>query len=91
MTLERAEILCLEGLGWLAGDEDALTRFLSISGADIAALRQAAENRDTLLAVVEFLLTHEDLMLRFCEDSGAAPQALHQARHVLAGPSREEA
>lgn len=85
MTPQRAEILSLEGLGWLAGDEDALTRFLSISGTDIAALRAAAESRDTLLAVVEFLLNQEDLMLRFCESAGVEPQALHQARHALGG------
>ncbi len=85
MTPERAEILGLEGLGWLAGDEDALTRFLSGSGAGIAELRRAAESRDTLLAVVEFLLAQEDLMARFCEAAGIEPVALHQARHMLAG------
>jgi hypothetical protein len=85
MTPERAEILSLEGLGWLAADEDALVRFLSSSGAGIAELRQGAESRDTLLAVVEFLLAHEDLMLRFREATGVEPVALHQARHVLSG------
>jgi hypothetical protein len=85
MTPERAEILSLEALGWLAGDEDGLTRFLSLSGTDIGALRDAAGNRDTLLAVVEFLLTQEDMVLRFCEAVEIEPQALHQARHVLGG------
>jgi len=85
MTPERAEILSLEGLGWLAGDEDGLIRFLSISGAGIEALRDGAGNRDTHLAVIEFLLTQEDLMLRFCEDTGTDPRALHLARHVLGG------
>ncbi|MCP5410861.1 MAG: DUF3572 domain-containing protein [Alphaproteobacteria bacterium] len=85
MTPERAEILSLEGLGWLAGDEDALTRFLSLSGADIGALRQAAGSPDMQLAVIEFLLGQEDLMLRFCEDVQVKPEALHQARHVLGG------
>lgn len=87
MSPERAEILSLEGLGWLAGDEDALTRFLSLSGADIASLREAAGSRDMMLAVIEFLLSQEDLMLRFCETAEVEPMALHQARHALGGAS----
>jgi hypothetical protein len=83
MTPQRAEILSLEGLGWLAGDDDALTRFLSLSGAGIETLRDGAASRDTHLAVIEFLLTQEDLMLRFCDDTGTDPQALHLARHIL--------
>lgn len=85
MTPDRAEILSLEALGWLAGDEDGLTRFLAASGTDIAALRGGAGQRGTGLAVIEFLLAQEDLVVRFCEDTGAQPQALHLARHVLEG------
>lgn len=85
MTPERAEILSLEGLGWLAGDEEALTRFLSLSGADMDSLRDNAGSRDTALAVIEFLLAQEDLMLRFCEAMTLEPMTLHQARHALGG------
>jgi hypothetical protein len=85
MTPARAEILSLEALGWPAGDEDGLPRFLAASGTDIGALRAAAGNPDTLLAVIEFLLTQEDMMLRFCEAAGAEPAALHQARYALGG------
>ena len=34
MPTENAEILALEALGWLAGDETALGRFLDQSGID---------------------------------------------------------
>ena len=83
MTPESAEILALEGLGWLAGQEEGLDRFLAISGLDPASLRAAAGSPGTGLAVVEFLLANEPLLLAFCEATGTSPQAVHAARHRL--------
>ena len=37
------------------------------------------------VAVLDFLLGHEDLLLRFCEAQGATPKDLHLARHLLGG------
>jgi hypothetical protein len=84
MTPENAEILALEGLGWLAGDDDAIQRFLNLSGMDAAALRDAAGSPETGVAVLDFLLANEDLLLRFCEDAAISPKQLHLARHRLA-------
>ena len=85
MNTENAEILALQGLGWLAGDEDGLERFLSLSGLDASALRAAAGTSDMNVAILDFLLGHEDLLLRFCEAEGVAPKDLHLARHRLSG------
>jgi len=40
MTPENAEILALQGLGWLAGEPEELQKFLNLSGVDGAALRE---------------------------------------------------
>jgi hypothetical protein len=32
---------------------------------------------------LNFLLSHEDLLLAFCQSSGNSPAALHRAHHVL--------
>ena len=51
MTPENAEILALEGLGWLAGEEDGIQRFLDQSVLDIATDYLAVgidPNRSTL-------------------------------------------
>jgi hypothetical protein len=85
MTPENAEILALEGLGWLAGEEDGIQRFLTQSGLDIATLRDAAGSPDTGVAVLDFLLANEDLLLRFCESATISPKELHLARHRLGG------
>jgi hypothetical protein len=85
MTAESAEILALEGLGWLAGQDEALDRFLQVSGLDPAGLRAAAGSPGTGLAVLEFLLANEPLLLAFCDAAGTTPQAVHAARHRLEG------
>jgi hypothetical protein len=83
MTPENAEILALEGLGWLAGEEDAILRFLNLSGIDASALRAGAGSPEMGAAVLDFLLTNEDLLVRFCETASIAPKDLHLARHRL--------
>jgi hypothetical protein len=85
MTSERAEVLALEGLGWLAGQEDGIQRFLNQSGIDAATLRDAAGTREMGVAVLDFLLAHEDLLLPFCESLSLLPRQVHLARHVLGG------
>lgn len=84
MTPEKAEILALEGLGWLAGDPDSIQKFLNLSGIDAAGLRQAAGEPGTCLAVLDFLLGDEDLLLKFCEAARLEPRKVHAARHALA-------
>ena len=91
MTPENAEILALDGLGWLAGDEDGIQRFLTQSGIDPAALRDAAASPGMGVAVLDFLLGNEDLLLRFCESTAVSPKQLHLARHKLAKDELGEA
>jgi len=85
MNTEMAEILALQGLGWLAGDEDGLERFLALSGLDAGSLRSQAGAPDMNVAVLDFLLAQEDLLLRFCESAAIEPKALHLARCRLGG------
>jgi hypothetical protein len=84
-TPENAEILALEALGWLAGEEDGFQMFMEQSGIDPGTLRQAADSPGMAVAVLDFLLAHEDLLLRFCESASTSPKSLHLARHRLGG------
>ena len=85
MNTENAEILALEGLGWLAGDEGGLARFLELSGLDQGDLRAQAGSHEMHVAVLDFLLANEDLLLKFCESAATEPRQLHLARHRLGG------
>lgn len=82
---ENAEILALEGLGWLAGQEEGLRRFLDLSGIGAEELRAAAGRPETGIAVLDFLLANEDLLLDFCKSAAIEPGTLHLARHRLDG------
>jgi hypothetical protein len=84
-TREKAEILALEALTWLAGDEESLQRFLDQSGTDASILRATAGSPGTQVAVLDFLLANEDLLLRFCENAAIEPRFLHLAHHQLGG------
>ena len=83
LSPERAEILTLEALGWLAAEEGRITPFLEASGISGAELREAAGSPGLCVAILDFLLGHEHLLLAFCQDSGTEPMLLHRARHAL--------
>jgi hypothetical protein len=82
-TEEGAEILALQALGWLAGQEERMSRFLALSGLDLGTLRAEADSRDTQRAVLDFILSDEELLLDFCEMAQIAPKALPAYRHRL--------
>ena len=83
ITPEKAEILALEALAWLAGQPDGIARFLTVSGLDAADLRRAVGDRDLLGSVLDFLLANEPLLLEFCQDASIPSKAVHMARHML--------
>jgi len=83
ITPERAEILALEALAWLAGQPDVIARFLAASGLDADDLRRAASDRGLLGAILDFLLENEPLLLDFCKDTSTSAKVVHLARHHL--------
>jgi hypothetical protein len=85
LTHERAEILALEALAWLAGQPDAVAKFLTISGLEASDLRRAVGDSGLQGSVLDFLLADEKLLLDFCQSASLKPQAVHNARHLLDG------
>jgi hypothetical protein len=83
LTPERAEILALQALAWLAGRPEDIDRFLANSGLGAGELRHAAGQPHLLGAVLEFLLANEPLLLDFCQDNSTQVKAVHVARHQL--------
>ena len=80
---ERAEILSLEALAWLAGQPEAIAKFLTMSGLEASDLRRAVEDSGLQTSVLDFLLASENLLLEFCENASLKPQAVHAARYRL--------
>jgi hypothetical protein len=87
ITHERAEVLALEALAWLAGQADGIAQFLTMSGLAASDLRQAVNDRNLQGAALEFLLANEKLLLDFCDSASVKPPTVHLAHHLLEGPT----
>ena len=80
---EAAESLAIAALGFLAGDEERLERFVALSGIDPGNLRAAANQPSFLVAILDHLAGDEPLLLAFAADLPCDPAQILKARHVL--------
>ena len=85
LNREQAEILALEALAWLAGQPDAIAKFLTMSGLEASELRLAVGDSGLQSSVLDYLLANENLLLEFCENASIKPQEVHSARYRLGG------
>jgi len=85
-TNEWAQGLAIEALGFLASDIERLEPFLSLTGIDIANLRQVAADPSFLTAVLEHLASDETLLLACTANARHDPADTDRARQMLAGP-----
>ncbi|ODN70012.1 DUF3572 domain-containing protein [Methylobrevis pamukkalensis] len=84
LTEEQAEAIAISALGHLAGDEEALGRFLALTGIGPADLRLAAAEPGFLVGVLEFFLEDESLLLSFASNAALRPTMIAAARFTLA-------
>jgi hypothetical protein len=82
---DAAESLAIAALGYIAGNPDALGRFLALSGIGPATLRESAADPGFLAGVLDFMVSDEPLLIAFAEETGFTPQAVAAAREVLGG------
>lgn len=79
----QAESIAIAALGFIAGDEKLLPRFLSLTGIEAAQVRDAAREPGFMAGVLQFILAHEPTLLAFSQQSGIAPQDVARARAAL--------
>jgi hypothetical protein len=89
MRSSEAETLALKVLGFLAREDTALDRFLTLSGIHPRELRARADDPLLLAAVVDFLLGDDALVTAFAQEEGLDPKMVHQARRALPGAAPE--
>lgn len=82
---EAAETLGAQALEWLAGDPERLTDFLSASGLSPRELMTRASDPAMLGAILDHLMTSDDLVMAFCDAMGLSYLAPQAARAVLPG------
>ena len=76
-------MLAIQALGFLAEQPEQLAAFLSTTGLDPGAIREAARQPDFLAGVLEHMLGDENLVIAFAASAGVDPAAVAQARRAL--------
>ena len=79
-------MLALAALGWVLSDDNHAERLLTLTGLSPDALREGVGNRDILVAVMDFLMSHEPDLIAAADALGVDPQMLVAAAHGLSGP-----
>ena len=77
--------MALNMLAFLAGDEQRLMSFLTLSGTPPGDLARLARDRHFLAGVFDFLLADQSLLLMFAETEGVKPESISRARRGLPG------
>ena len=84
MNSDRAELIALGALGWLA-ENDLMDAFMNASGADSDKIRAAAGQPDFLGSVLDFVLMDDDWVRSVCDAQGLPYDQLLHARMALPG------
>lgn len=85
MNREQAELIAVQALQFVAGDEDRMGRFLALTGLGPQDIRGRVSDPAFLGGVLDFLLNFEPDLLEFAEQAGVAPSVPLQARQALPG------
>lgn len=83
MTRQEAEMLAIEGLQHIAGNETDLSRFLALSGLSPQDLRDVAQSPAFLSGVLDYFMGDEASLLAFAAAHGRDPAEISMARTVL--------
>jgi hypothetical protein len=78
-----AEIIALQALAAALEDQRVAERFLSLTGLTPPELRQRADERWLLAALLEFLEGHEPDLIAIARAIGRKPEELVAARTAL--------
>jgi hypothetical protein len=78
--------LALDALVYLANDQEQLARFLAETGFDPADVRRMAHEPGFESAMLDYLCSHESLLVAFAAAHGIDPSAVDMLRQFLAHP-----
>jgi len=85
LSQDSAELLAIEALSWLVGNDELLPVFLGATGASEADLRSRAKDPEFLGSVLDFLLMDDAWIMAFCQSADYLPEFPMRARAALPG------
>lgn len=90
MESNRAEMIALQALGWLAANDDLWPTFLGSTGAAAEDVRDRAADPAFLASVLEFLTMNDEWVVAFCDTANIAYDMPLRARYALPGAEKVE-
>lgn len=75
----------MAALAYLAEDAELASRFLALSGLEAGQLRMAAEDPALLSGVLDFVTSHEAVLIALAVRTGRAATEIEAAQRLLAG------
>ena len=85
LSREAAELIGLQAVAWLAGNDELLPVFLGATGAAEDDFRAALEDPSFQGAVLDFILMDDAWVLACCEAQGLSTDLPMRARAALPG------
>lgn len=87
MAIQRevAETIALQGLAWLAGNDELLPVFLGATGASESDVRENAADPTFLGAVLDFIMMDDAWVVEFCDTHSLPYDRPMIARAMLPG------
>ena len=85
MDRDRAEEIAIAALGFLAEEPPRLVRFLQVTGMEPAQLGAQAGQAHIQVAILDYLLADETLLLVFATEKHIDPLLLAPAHALLSG------
>ena len=84
--MKSADDTAIAILTWLASEPELMSRFLALSGTDLASLRSAVGDPGFMGGLVAFLMDHEPTLMAFCTATQTSPEEVVRAHHIFSGP-----
>lgn len=85
LSKDSAELLAIEALSWLVGNDELLPVFLGATGASQDDLRVRAKDPEFLASVMDFLLMDDAWIAEFCQSADYKMDFPMRARAALPG------
>ena len=86
MTPDTATSIAIAGLQFIAGDEEQISRFISLTGISPEEMRRSAGSKSFLIAVLEFFMGDEPTLLSFAASQNIDPADIQKALHAFSPP-----
>ncbi len=85
MSPDQAELHGLSALAWLAGNDELFPIFMGTTGANVADFQSESFSKETLVAILDFILMDDAYVTEFCDAGGLEYTIPLIAREVLGG------